>query len=294
MNRLWRTISCLALLTLLSACTKTGEDEQGSPTTGGGSGPKVSGAFATNCGTVVNGKLKNPASAGDGFRSPIKVMGANLLSITLPTGPLMVKLHGLSAPSSSSKASAAQSTLEGLAALEDGIFIPADSDCTARLGNGSQGAFGQVFTASGRSYSELLVEQGLAQVSSDACGGELLTPCYKALQENSDKKVAGEIGRLLWKPISDSTGKLAVHTGPFGVTVKVSGEEGKAQGGGNGYGDLARFSKPGCGYGANVQVQVFNSQGAAYTFNGSTTITIPNGCQRYCIEGKTLAPCAKR
>ena len=292
MNRFFISMSCLALLIFVCGCTKPGEESADAPATGGGSGPKLSGAFATNCGTVVNGKLKNPASAGDGFRSAIKVLGANLVSVTLPTGPLLVKLHGLGAPGSS-KASSAQSTLEGLAALEDGIFIPADSECSASLGNGSQGAFGQVFTASGKSYSELLIERGLSEVTSDTCGGDLLTSCYKALEDETSKKIAGEIGRLLWKPVSDSTNKLAVHTKPFGVTVKVNGEEGLAQGGGNGYGDLARFSKPGCGYGANVKVQVFNSEGAAYTFNGSTTITIPNGCQRYCVEGNTLAPCAK-
>ena len=197
MNRFFISLSCLALLIFVCGCTKPGEESADSPATGGGSGPKLSGAFATNCGTVVNGKLKNPASAGDGFRSAIKVLGANLVSVTLPTGPLLVKLHGLGAPGSS-KASSAQSTLEGLAALEDGIFIPADSECSASLGNGSQGAFGQVFTASGKSYSELLIERGLSEVTSDTCGGELLTSCYKALEDETSKKIAGEIGRLLW------------------------------------------------------------------------------------------------
>jgi hypothetical protein len=293
MNKFLLSISTLACLALLSGCTQPGEDTGTAPGKGGKDGPKLSGAFATNCGTVINGKLKNPASASDGFKSAIKVLGANLVSVTLPTGPLLVKLHALGAPGSS-KAASAMSALEALAAAEDGIFIPADTECNASLGSNSQGAFGQVFTASGKSYSEILIERGLSEVSSDTCGGELIASCYRGLEDEASKKIAGEIGRLLWKPVSDSTSKLAVHTGPSGVTVKVSGEEGMRQGGGNGYGDLARFSKPGCGYGANVQVQVFNSEGAAYTFNGSTTITIPNGCQRYCIEGNTLTPCAKR
>lgn len=293
MIRTIRTLLLTTLLLIASSCTKPGEDSGSDPSPGGNGGAKASGAFATNCGTVVGGKVKNPASGDDGFRSPIKVLGPNLLSVTLPTGPLMVKLHGLGSPGNNSKAEAARSALEGLAAAEEGIFIPADSECTASLGNGNQGAFGQVFTASGKSYSEILIERGLSQVSSDPCGGDLISSCYRDLEEETSKKIAGEIGRLLWKPISDSTGKLAVHTGPANATVRVSSEEGLRQGGGNGYGDLSRFSKPGCSYGANVKLQVFNSEGAAYTFNGSTTITIPNGCQRYCLEGSSLVACTK-
>jgi hypothetical protein len=33
--------------------------------------------------------------------------------------------------------------------------------------------------------------------------------------------------------------------------------------------------------------------GAAYTFNGSDTITIPNGCNRYCIKEGAIALCPK-
>ena len=69
---------------------------------------------------------------------------------------------------------------------------------------------------------------------------------------------------------------------------------GTNQGPGNGYGSLARFSQPGCAYGANVQVKVIDERtGAAYTFNGSDTITIPNGCNRYCIKEGAIALCPK-
>lgn len=284
-------LALILAITCTAACTQPGEENQKSA--GGGGAAIPSGAFSTNCGTVVNGKLRNPPSPSDGFKSPVKVLGPNLLSINLPTGPLMVKLHNLGAPSNNAKASAAMRTLEDLATGEEGIFIPADSECSSALGSKTSGALGQVFTASGRSYSEALIARGQSQVSTDPCGGSLLKTCYEALEEDTAEKVAGEIGKLLWKPVSDSTGKLAVHSAPYGASVKVNGELGVDQGAGNGYGSLARFSKPGCAYGNNVQVQVFNSKGAAYTFNGATTITIPSGCSRTCLVGGTIAQCSK-
>ena len=282
-------IFSLAAIHAISGCTKS-EDGSESGGSGGGNGDNTKSAFSTSCGTVSGGKLQNPASPSDGFRSPITVLGPNLLSVTLPTGPLMVKLHGLDAPYGS-KGESAKAYLQALA-VEEGIFIPADRDCTASL-EGGVGALGQVFTASGKSYSESLITRGLASLESDPCGGDLLSTCYGALKEDTDSKIAGEVGRLLWKPVSDSNGKLAVHTEPYGTTVKVNGEIGTNQGGGNGYGSLARFTKPGCAYGASVRVQVLDEKGAAYTVNGATEIIIPSGCARTCVEGPTIKQCSK-
>ena len=282
-------LTAATLLTAVTACTKEDSDDNGISNPGsGGENPKS--AFQTNCGTVIGGSLENPASPSDGFRSAVTVLGANLLSVNLPSGPLLVKLHGLGTPSDDVAASA-QVILKSLA-TQEGIFIPADSECTTGSGKDS-GALGQIFTVSGESYSEALLSRGLAEVRKDPCGGELIHTCYKALDDDASKKFAGEIGRLLWKPVADSDGRLAVHTEPYGASVKVNGELGTNQGAGNGYGSLARFPKAGCAYGGNVQVQVFNEKGAAYTFNGATTITIPNGCNRTCLEGGTIAQCSK-
>lgn len=277
-----------ALLFSVSACTKEDGSSEGgeSPRDGG-----PTGAFATECGTLVDGKLNNPPSPNDGFRSAVKVVGSNLLSITLPSGPLLVKLQNIGSASGSTSESA-MSALQ-LLAREEGIFIPAESECTTSVAGGGTGSIGQIFTASGVNYSETLIKRGLASLSTDPCGGDKLSSCYRALQEDAKEKFAGEIGRLLWKPVADSDGRLAVHTKPYGTTVKVNGETGVNKGPGNGYGSLARFNKPGCGYGNSVQVQVFNASGAAYTFNGSTTITIPTGCSRTCVEGSSLAQCSK-
>jgi hypothetical protein len=90
-----------------------------------------------------------------------------------------------------------------------------------------------------------------------------------------------------WKPLSDSTGKLAIHTSPYDTIVIVNGETGTNQGPGNGYGSLARFNKPGCAYGA-ATVRVVNERGAAYMFNGQSEIKIADGCSRWKRVGNSL------
>ena len=84
-------------------------------------------------------------------------------------------------------------------------------------------------------------------------------------------------GRFLWKPVSDSTKKCAVHT-PAGVRIASLTVGGKTYGVGsigNGYRPLFRLDKPGGAYGAQVPVQM-NLHGG-----GALTIFVPNGGQRF-------------
>lgn len=76
---------------------------------------------------------------------------------------------------------------------------------------------------------------------------------------------------FLWKPISDSTGKLAIHL-PVGSAgpISVNGETGAYGGYGNGNRYLGRFSKPGSAYGMNVPV----------SYPGLSGI-IPDGSKRW-------------
>jgi len=98
----------------------------------------------------------------------------------------------------------------------------------------------------------------------------------------------------LWKPVSDSDGKLAIHTGPFNTSVIVNGELGENSGPGNGFGSLARFSRPGCGY-SDPQIQVIdNGTGRRYEVGGQTTFTVPLPCNRHCLEGDAIVACTKR
>lgn len=75
---------------------------------------------------------------------------------------------------------------------------------------------------------------------------------------------------FLWKPISDSTGKLAVLVPAGAGVVYVSGSAGDYGGNGNGGRDHYRFPQSGGAYGMNVNV----------TF-GSNSVIIPDGSLRY-------------
>lgn len=80
---------------------------------------------------------------------------------------------------------------------------------------------------------------------------------------------------FLWKPKSDSDGKLAVHI-PSMYTGKVdyisvvtpSGDEERGRNGGVGNGDrvLARFTKPGGSYPSNTKVVIHLSSGCTVTY----------------------------
>lgn len=81
---------------------------------------------------------------------------------------------------------------------------------------------------------------------------------------------------FLWKPVSDSTGKLAIHT-PRNLTGKISHvdvlspqgvalERGVYGGNGNGGRDLFRFSKPGRSYPDNSSAVVYLDAGCKITY----------------------------
>lgn len=270
----------------LTGCTKDPNDSNSSS-------PAAAGELRTDCGTVFKGQRNNPIKASKAQVGPVKFIGSNLVSIRLKDGEQLVKLHGLGTPYEDYKNSGARTVINELASEGDALLYMATEDCAVTLNDGGRGVIGHVFSAKGKSFSETLIKKGYAQVSSDSCQGALISECYTALEEQTAQTIAGELTEFLWKPVSDSNGKLAVHTGPYDTNVIVSGETGKNQGGGNGFGSLARFSKPGCSYGANVRVQVLNQNGAAYFYKGQPFITIPNGCQRYKIKGGTLAPDSK-
>jgi hypothetical protein len=248
--------------------------------------------FHTDCGTVINGSMKNPVDPKGGIKGKVTVAGGNLL-IMKPEkgGDILVKLHAVGVPYNEAIQASAERTLRELA-KEDAVFFPAGQECTTRI-ESATGTVGQVFTASGKSYSEALLAEGYARVESDGCDASAILPCYNAIVEEAALNYAGEIEEFLWKPISDSTGKLAVHSSPADTVVTVSGEAGQDFSGGNGYDNLTRFGKPGCAYGKNVTVKLTNSSGIPYRLAGKTSITIPDGCQRYCIKNGAIALCPK-
>lgn len=284
-NRSVITALCLATCLSLPGCVKKDDDSSSSS-------QSSTKPFHTDCGTVINSSLKNPADPKGGIKGTVKVIGGNLL-IMKPEkgGDILVKLHAIGAPYSQATQSAAQLALNELA-KEPAVFFPAGKTCTTRI-DSATGTVGQMFTISGKSYSEKLINDGYARVESDGCDSSLIYSCYEALAEQAAQNYAGEIEAFLWKPISDSNGKLAVHSTPADTVISVNGETGQDFSGGNGYANLTRFSKPGCSYGKNVTVKLTNSKGVPYRFAGKSSITIPDGCQRYCIKNGSLVSCPK-
>lgn len=285
-----RSLLAAAYLTLSLSFVGCVKQEDDSSTSSSGTSPSK--PFHTDCGTVIDASLKNPADPKGGMKGTVTVVGANLL-IMKPEkgGEILIKLHALGAPYSQTIQTAAQSALKELA-KEPAVFFPAGKACTTRV-ESATGTVGQLFTASGKSYSEKLINEGYGQVESDGCDSSLILSCYQALAEEAARKYAGEVEAFLWKPISDSNGKLAIHSTPADTIITVNGETGQDFSGGNGYANLTRFSKPGCSYGKNVTVKLTNSKGAPYRFAGKSTITIPDGCQRYCIRNGSLVTCPK-
>lgn len=290
-HKIIRFFLAFLLSLALVSCTQSGGDDtedrsEDSPSDGGGTA-------RTNCGAVINGKVVNPVSDGNGEPVTIaQATDANTLIVnTQSGGAILVKLHGVS----NEPAALRQNAIETLRRFNGqlALFVRAGDQCTATVSGGGNAQVGQLFTSDGVSLAEEVIRTGFVSPSaSDGCSSELITSCYSALAE-SDPVTAGPLGKFLWKPVSDSNGRLAVHSEPFQSTVFVNGEVGVNAGPGNGYGSLARFSKPGCAYGA-AQVQIRSSTGLVYTVGGKTTFTIPNGCQRYCIvDSGEPVPCSK-
>lgn len=252
--------------------------------------------ITTNCGVVQGDSVSSTVSSEDGI--PIRVQtvsGTNQVIYYEENDPeatlRLLKLQGISGAETGESNFAIQ-FLEENTGGRLYLFL-ADDDCEAVVDGGGIANVGTLVNSAGISINEELIRSGFVAVEqSDLCKIEQISSCLNALKESSPI-TAGELDELLWKPNSDSDGRLAVHSGPSNTTVIVNGEVGMNQGGGNGYGSLARFSQSGCNYGsARVQVIDGNS-GLPYSVNGSATLVIPNGCQRTCLSGGVLAACSK-
>lgn len=288
-------------------CTKEDSGESSSPSKSDTPAPSQSqSSFRTSCGTVFEGQQENPIDAKPGKRGSVSVLGPNLVSISLKKGSQLVKIHGLDVPFQSATQARAEAILNELAAEGDAYFYPAEPDCSATLDDGRQGMIGALFSANGKSFAETLLKKGLGQPTTDVCRGSLIASCYRALAEDAapvatptpevpiPQGPSKPAGFILWKPVSDVNGRLAVHSAPYGTTVVVRGERGRNAGGGNGYGSLARFSKAGCGYGKNVRVELLLSDGSNFMFGDKDYAVIPDGCKRWTIDQKGKAAINKK
>lgn len=125
-----------------------------------------------------------------------------------------------------------------------------------------------------------------------ACGDLLSTdiPTVPIIEEPTEPEVPGICSAspyslmtdFLWKPVSDSDGRLVVLTNPT-ATINVQGEGLSDRGATNGRCTTARASQSGCSYGKNVLVSIS-------TLREFLIIEIPNGCNRYDCKG-SLSNC---
>ena len=291
------SIVLLSIVVFISGCTQSETDATTS--SGGGTSAdssKATGEFTPDCGVVLNGFVKGTVKASEGRVVKVtEVIGSNLVAIKDPNipnaGPELVKLHGIGA-GNSEKRSAALALLRSLASNTEYFYLP-NASCSISLSDGGRGVVGNLITNTGVSFAEELLKKGLADVdSTDVCGGPLIASCYTGLK-GTQEQTKGELNSFLWKPSSDSDGKLAIHTGPYGTDVYVNGEKGDNAGSGNGYGSLARFGKSGCSYG-NPQIKVIDIySGLPYTVGGKSTFTVPSSCGRNCLDGGVIKGCSK-
>lgn len=293
-------LSLTLISSQLTGCTKS---DSGDSNGSGSEKPPAndtSEGFRTECGTVLGGKVVNPVDPKDGDRAKARVLGPNLIAIKRKKNlEEFIKLHGLDVPSSIEQRNGAENLMEKLVAEGEVYFYQTEKRCITTVENGTNGLIGQIFSASGKSFSEEVIKAGFADVGTDVCNGELIAPCYRALLEEAitptptpEPEYYGPsqpAGFILWKPVSDSDGRLAVHSVPYGASVIVNGERGSDKGGGNGYGSLARFRKNGCGYGRNARVQLVMNDGSKFNFGDKDFAIIPDGCKRWVINQKGQA-----
>jgi len=273
----------IILLVLLASCDSGGGDsDNDSNDSRDLSATKQ--VFETQCGTVNNAILVNPVSASTQV-NVVRVVSSNLVVVSLVgavSGDFLVKLHGLT----DSGSARAKSTLEALSAGTV-YYVSADETCILSVPGGGLAYTGQLFTATGKSFSEAVIEGGYSgdAETSGTCHEELMTTCYSALIEQHAIKSAGEITDFLWKPRAESSynqGSPVIHANPCDATVYVNGQALMDFGEGNGRCNTSRMFSSCGSYGSNVKVEIFDNKSGLPYFNGNDPfVIVPNGCSRY-------------
>lgn len=260
------------------SCTKSGGDGRSSED--GGGGTDFNDPFRSECGAVQDSVLQNPVDLGNAEDVNVRVVGPNLVVILQGSGRL-VRLHGIDASPFAFERANAEATLRSFAAQRL-IFVPVltTGPCLVTTTGGGQGEAGYLYTQNGVNIGEKLLADGDARLlANDACGGQLLNSCYNALTDGSDA-VGGIVQQFLWKPVSDSDGKLVVTLNPA-ASLTLQGEEFRDAGPGNGRSSALRASKPGCSYGSNIALTgLRDKNGRRLVGPDGNTIVIGNGCNR--------------
>lgn len=279
-------VSAVLCAVMLTSCSDSSSNDDGDNTQTGESADGTE--LRSDCGVVRNGStapvVVNPISSSAGEQvSVVSIQDSTHVVVQRAGGPQLIKLHGVLPPASGE--SLARSTLNQLA-TEPAILIEVGDSCPITSAGGT-GIAGYLFTVSGKSYIEEIIKSGVALTidSGDVCGASLVSPCYQALEETFKPKMLGQITDFLWKPKAESDynkGSLVIHASPCNATVAVNGERLLDFGPGNGRCNTSRAFKPGCAFGNDVKVEIFdNASGLPYSHEGQPFIIVPRGCDRF-------------
>ncbi|MDZ4787048.1 MAG: hypothetical protein SGJ02_13325 [bacterium] len=277
----------ISSLLIISGCTKS-PDDSSSSSDSFNSNIDAS-AARVRCGVFTDDEFQSDVPFNSAEPVKVRALSSDLVIITRTTGEdintkQLVKLQGITTSGlSSGKISRGVDLIEQNASF-DALFLAAGEGCSVTVNGGGQGVFGHLFTSDLKSINEMLLEKGLALPETGICGGDSLAGCYAGIevQEEISDQV---IDHVLWKPVSDSDGKLVVLSSAFDVNVSVEGSissmAGKRIGPGNGFGESSRFPYAGCAYGSNIKLTFTDLQDRIVPLaNGETSVAIPNGCQR--------------
>ena len=278
----------LLSLVLFIGCTKDSGSNEGSPLVLDTAPTESESSSSVLCGVFTDNQFHPVVPFENAESVQVRAISADLVVVTRTTGEQagnsqLVKLEGITTSGiSSAKLSRAADFINQVTSFGS-TFLSAGSSCVVTFNDGGEGIFGQVFTNDGKSLSELLVQKGFAHPESGACGGNELAGCYAGIpvEEEFSSTV---IRKVLWKPVSESDGKLVLLTDAFGVNVAIEGNTssmaGNNRGPSNGYGSTIRYPYPGCSYG-NARLRFYDSADRTIRLgNGESSLSIKSGCSR--------------
>ncbi len=275
--------------------------------------------FSSECGAVKDSALLNPVTKAELVRViPLSsTHGIVTPLLGLSQGEqIMVQLQGLSSSGLSGTANRAGVNFISAHAAPEAYFVRSSHNCEIELESLGMATMGQIYTKDGTSINEELIKRGFARSSTDApCNSSLIEACYANLQSQApvieeapppppptsnpsggghhedtgfppqDGYYENLIRNFLWKPSSDSSGRVVVLVNPLNVRVVVQGSVTETLtnvGETNGRGTTARGTRPGCSYGSNIRVTFFNAQNQQIPVSSpdGVSVVVPDGCKR--------------
>lgn len=279
-NRALRIAAAIFFCSFSMACSSGGGGSDSSGDAGSGSDAD---GFKSSCGVLADGSLYNPVGASRGEEVQILFASdSNVLTLQTGSGEKLVKLLGLDDTTSFNN-TAAKKLIDGYAGQNAYFF---SDGCTAEVKAGTA-TVGQVVTEGGVNLSELIVGRHVGGniEATGSCGEANVAGCYADLAngDNASSDSDKEVSNFLWKPNSESPynpGGVSILFNPC-AKVLVNGSEARDYGPSNGRCVTARLSETGCSFGSNVKIEVLDkTTGEPYTFNGQSSFTIANGCNR--------------